>query len=115
MLAALRLLNGTPPEVLENAEFMSLMLPSLRADLEVSETYSYVEEAPLACPISAFAGAGDAEAGPDVLEEWRRHTASGFSLRTFDGDHFFIRQHEPRLLRAIVRELAAVAAAPRTS
>lgn len=36
----LRSMNGTPQEVLENAELMEMMLPFLRADFKVNETYS---------------------------------------------------------------------------
>ena len=39
---AIRELNGTPEEVLENADLMALVLPALRADLTVCETYRYV-------------------------------------------------------------------------
>jgi surfactin synthase thioesterase subunit len=35
----LRELNGTPEEVLQDAELMELLLPRLRGDFELSETY----------------------------------------------------------------------------
>src|ERR1700674_5350722 len=53
-LAELRRLNGTPGELLDHQELMEIMLPLLRADFAVYETYSYSNETPLNCPISAF-------------------------------------------------------------
>jgi len=37
----LRSLNGTPQEVLEHQDFLQLLIPMLRADFEVIETYKY--------------------------------------------------------------------------
>ncbi len=50
----LRRLNGTPTAILENAELMKLILPTLRADFAVIETYIYMNEPPLDCPIQHF-------------------------------------------------------------
>src|SRR5262245_15762688 len=56
-----RQLNGTPREVLEHPELMSLMLPLLRADFAVCQTYVYSPGPQLACPITALGGIEDAE------------------------------------------------------
>ena len=48
-VAALRRLQGTPEAVLEHAELMALMLPILRADFAVLETYTYSPQTPLPC------------------------------------------------------------------
>jgi medium-chain acyl-[acyl-carrier-protein] hydrolase len=105
LIEQLRRLNGTPPAVLEHPELMQLMLPLLRADFEVVETYRYVDEPPLDCPISAFGGLQDPEVTREQLEAWRAQTTSGFVRRMFDGDHFFLHRAEPLLLRTIAREL----------
>lgn len=39
------------------------------------------------------------------VEAWRREAGSMFTLDWFDGGHFFIRQHEQRVVAAVVREL----------
>src|SRR5215472_12234850 len=46
-VAELRRLNGMPAEVVEDEELMELLLPMLRADCEMSETYSYRPAPPL--------------------------------------------------------------------
>ncbi len=55
----LRHLNGTPGEVLQHAELMALLLPVLRADFAINETYVYIPGSLLDCPISAFGGLQD--------------------------------------------------------
>lgn len=105
LVEELRKLNGTPPEVLEHPELMELMLPLLRADFEVVETYDYKPEPPLGCPVSAFGGLQDFEVKREHLEGWREQTTSEFALRMFDGDHFFLQRAEPALLHTVAREL----------
>ena len=104
-LAHLRTLNGTPSEVLENSELMQLMLPVLRADFQLIQTYEYQEEPPLNCPITAFAGVDDVKVTPKQIEAWREHTTSRFGLHTLPGNHFFIHSKQQDLLRILTREL----------
>jgi medium-chain acyl-[acyl-carrier-protein] hydrolase len=102
-LAELRRLNGTPRELLDHEELMEVMLPILRADFALYETYLYSTEPPLNCPISAFGGLQDRRVNESDLEAWRSQTSASFSLRMFPGDHFFLK--EPLLLRALSQEL----------
>ncbi len=106
LLEGLRRLNGMPQEALENAELMRLLLPTLRADCTVTETYTYTDEPPLNCPISAFGGLQDHLVGRTHLEAWRQQTTAFFSLRMFPGDHFFLHSAQPLLLRILSRELS---------
>ena len=102
-LAELRRLNGTPRELLDHKELMAVMLPILRADFALYETYLYSNEPPLNCPISVFGGLQDRRVNESDLEAWRSQTSASFSLRMFPGDHFFLK--EPLLLRALSQEL----------
>jgi medium-chain acyl-[acyl-carrier-protein] hydrolase len=104
-LEKLRELNGTPAEVLEHEELMRLMIPLLRADFEVVQTYDYVEEPPLNCSISVYGGLQDDEVATDHLKGWRAHTASSFELRMFPGNHFFINTAQPLLMQKIATDL----------
>jgi medium-chain acyl-[acyl-carrier-protein] hydrolase len=97
--------GGIPDAVLQQADLLQLMLPALRADVAIHETYAYVDEPPLACPISVFGGLADAEASRDDLEAWRRHTQSAFTLAMFPGDHFYVRHARAPLLRALSEAL----------
>ena len=104
-LVELRRLNGTPREVLEDEELRQIMLPLLRADFAVYETYGYSTEPPLNCPISAFGGLQDHRVSRGDLDAWRDQTSVSFSLRMFPGDHFFLNTTQPVLLRVLSQEL----------
>jgi medium-chain acyl-[acyl-carrier-protein] hydrolase len=104
-IAALRKLNGTPTEALENPELMQLMLPLLRADFEVCDTYNYVSEEPLAIPVTAYGGLFDTGISREQIESWREQTTAAFSLRMLPGDHFFINTSQTTLLRLLLEDL----------
>jgi medium-chain acyl-[acyl-carrier-protein] hydrolase len=105
--------NGTPHEILENEELMTLLLPILRADIGMSETYQYSEDRPLEFPIAALGGLQDADLSRDQLQAWARHTTAAFSLHMFPGDHFFVNSACDLLLRLIAEKLTQVASVHR--
>lgn len=104
-LEELRRLNGTPEAVLENTEMMQLLLPTLRADFAVIETYIYAPEPPLDSPITAFGGLQDREISCDDLEAWREQTNAAFSMHMLPGDHFFLHSAGLLLLQSLSQEL----------
>lgn len=105
LIERLRKLNGTPPQVLESPELMEFFLPIVRADLEMIQTYKYLVEAPLSCPIAAFGGWQDLEEPPEMIAPWREHTTASFQRLMFPGDHFFLHSDTGNLLHAISRQL----------
>lgn len=100
----LRVLGGTPSEVLENEELLSFYLPLLRADFALAESYRYVDDEPLDCPISVWGGTEDGHPRRH-LEAWREQTSAEFVLRMLPGGHFFIRDAERELVRALAHDL----------
>ena len=96
-------LNGTPKEVLDHPALMALMLPMLRADFEVCQTYDYVDEPPLSCPLTVFGGLQD-EPDRKSLETWHEQTTASFSLRMLPGDHFFLHTAQSQLIRIVAQE-----------
>jgi medium-chain acyl-[acyl-carrier-protein] hydrolase len=101
----LRRLNGTPQEVLESPELMQLLMPSLRADFEVVQTYSYTAGQTLKCPVTVFGGLQDQEVSCEHLEGWREQTIGAVTFRLFPGDHFFIHSSQPLILQALAQDL----------
>lgn len=86
----IRKYNGIPNDILENQELMSIFLPIIRADFSVSETYQYIAEEALDCPITALGGLSDDFFDSADLLEWKTQTSS-FEYHLLPGDHFFIR------------------------
>jgi medium-chain acyl-[acyl-carrier-protein] hydrolase len=102
----LREFNGMPKEVLEHDELMEIMVPVLRADFAMAETYFYEKDAPLDCPITACGGLDDKYVDHEGLNLWAQQTSKTFSLRMFPGDHFYLNHDRDLLLQVISRELA---------
>jgi medium-chain acyl-[acyl-carrier-protein] hydrolase len=101
----LRRLNGTPEDLLNHNELMDIVLPSLRADFALYESYQYSWGPPLSCPISTYGGLNDRRVSHRDLEAWRDQTLSSFSIRMFPGDHFYLKTTETLVLQALSREL----------
>ncbi|HET9651749.1 MAG TPA: alpha/beta fold hydrolase [Usitatibacter sp.] len=102
-------LDGTPQEALASPELMEFIVPIVRADCAVCDSYRHVDPTPLACPITVFAGADDVEARGEDIEAWRDFTRSSFAVRVFPGGHFFLQGARSQVLAEIgarLRELA---------
>ncbi|MCP3797608.1 thioesterase II family protein [Paenibacillus sp. CH40] len=97
----LRLMQGTPEEVLQNAELMQIIMPRLRADFKVCETYVYQPGNPLVCPMTVLGGMKDFEVSTDSLHAWQQHTTSPMDVQMFEGNHFFIHEQEQEVLSAV--------------
>ncbi|MGH3786026.1 MAG: thioesterase II family protein [Pseudonocardiaceae bacterium] len=106
-IAAIRELGGIPPELLADSQFLDAMLPTLRSDRTLTETYIFRPQAPLSCPVSAFGGLRDKEVLPEDVEAWSRHTTAHFQAYLLPGDHFFINSARPEVLRLVASELGA--------
>jgi medium-chain acyl-[acyl-carrier-protein] hydrolase len=107
---ALARFNGSEEGVLQHAELMKLLLPTLRADFALHEQYEYVEEPALDCPIVAFGGLQDVATEADGLNAWRLHTSRSFVRRMFAGDHFFLNTQQSFFLGKFSRELQRIIA-----
>jgi medium-chain acyl-[acyl-carrier-protein] hydrolase len=102
---ALRRLQGTPPEVLDNPALMQLILPALREDAAIYRNYIYTEEPPLDSPIHAYGGAEDPNVHRAHLEGWAEQTTAEFAIRIFGGGHFYWQAHRQDFLAALARDL----------
>jgi medium-chain acyl-[acyl-carrier-protein] hydrolase len=104
-LEELRRLDGTPEAVLQNAELMKLLIPILRADFALCETYIYSIKKQLDCPISVFGGLQDHKLSYENLIAWHELTNNERRLRLFPGNHFFLQSVQPLVLSAISQDI----------
>ena len=115
LLHYISVMGGTPQAVLGDRAMMRALLPTLRADYEVLETYVCARRAPLHCPLVACAGTDDAAVDAAALGAWRELTTGYSALHWFEGGHFYLRDAAQPLagklagwLRTLVRaEVAA--------
>lgn len=101
----LREFNGTPNAILDHPELRAILLPILRADFAVCETYVYESAEPLDCPLTALGGLRDPYVTQEALPKWREQTRGPFSLHMFPGDHFYLQSDQQLLLETIARKL----------
>lgn len=106
-IAELCAIGGIPAELLREKELIDLLLPALRADVRMHETYCFRYEEPLECAITAFGGSADADVSMTELQAWQFHTAGEFKLYQFDGGHFFLNAVRSVLIE-IIREKLSV-------
>jgi medium-chain acyl-[acyl-carrier-protein] hydrolase len=107
LIAELRQLNGTPTQVLENNELMDMVLPVLRADFELCDTYqhnSYYQK--LTMDITAFEGDQDHKAQGHQVSAWQELTKGDFDSQQLLGDHFFLHHSEADLLQLLEQKLS---------
>ncbi len=102
----IRIFGGTPDEVLANEELMSVMIPLLRSDYEIYDTYEHQPGDLLSCPISAFGGLEDKDVNRADLEAWQAVTTGACRVRMLPGGHFFIKDSRATLLEAVAMDLA---------
>jgi medium-chain acyl-[acyl-carrier-protein] hydrolase len=100
----LRDLNGTPPEVLEHRELLDLVLPGLRADFALSESYTYAHDHSLTIPTTLFRGEEDEVTESQILA-WGEHITSIARVVSIAGGHFFIHSHQELLVSIIRNQL----------
>jgi len=105
LLEELRCLDGVPPELLENEEWIRLALPALRADAALYRNYVYAEGPSLDCSIRAYGGLHDERISRSQIEAWAAQTTKDFSLEMFPGGHFFLKTHQAEFLAGLVRDL----------
>jgi medium-chain acyl-[acyl-carrier-protein] hydrolase len=101
-MALIRRYNGIPKVILENAELLRLFLPTIRADIELVETYEHIVEPPLSLPIDAWGGDNDKRVPVADLRAWEQLTTAPVATRLFSGEHFYLQQHQEALTNAIV-------------
>lgn len=97
--------NGTPVEVLQHDELLDLMLPTIRADFELCETYEYHPEPPLECSMTIYGGLEDREVEADRLAAWSEMTVGACEVRMFPGGHFYLNSLQATFLQTFTGDL----------
>jgi surfactin synthase thioesterase subunit len=104
LIAEIRELNGTESALLDDAEIIRMSLPSIRADYEAIETYSYTPGRVINCPITAFLGSSDPRTTVEQANAWCDYTKDSFRMNIFPGGHFYLRFDDS----AVVADIAEV-------
>lgn len=97
-------LNPSLSFLQEHEELLQVILPSLRADYKLIESYGKRNEKrpPLPLPIIKLIGEDDDELSRKDALLWRNQTSAAFSLRVFQGGHFYLAENYQGIMKTIM-------------
>ncbi len=93
-------------ELFENKELYDYLMPVLRADFQMVETYEYVAKTDkLSCDLTALRGTDDPNVAVRDMLEWGQYTTGVFKLSSVSGGHFFINENHREVVGIINKAL----------
>ncbi|MGO9183500.1 non-ribosomal peptide synthetase [Mycobacterium sp.] len=94
-------LGGTDPALLDDEEFVELLVRAVRADYRALNAYSCRPGVRIGADIHAIGGSRDHRITRDMLAAWEAHTCGRFTLSGFDGGHFYLNDHLDAVARLV--------------
>lgn len=93
LLADIVDLGGTDASLLDDEDFLELLLPAVRADYQAFNRYTCDRHVRIHADIHAVGGRDDHRVEQDLLRQWEFHTDAAFTFTVFDGGHFYVDDH----------------------
>lgn len=78
-----------PEEILQDKEMLSMLIPVMRADLQVCASYRD-DAAAVSCPVVTYSAKTDPLVESAAMASWRSRTPDYLGNSEFVGGHFFI-------------------------
>ena len=97
--------GAMPKETLEQTELYQLLMPAIRADFELSETYIYQADRKIRCPVTAIGGYQDHIVPEEDIEGWQEQAEADFESIMLEGDHSLVHSAKDALLRIMSQRL----------
>lgn len=105
LIGYLRAMGGTPDALFDEPELLATVLPTLRADLVLVDSFDFSPRVPLTVPIHAFAGVDDADNPAEHMQSWREMSTGHFDLQVLPDGHFLGEHAEAVVIQAITADL----------
>ena len=105
LLAELRKMKGFPPDVLNSQELMEMLLPTVRADAAITETYQFEEDEPLKCALTVLEGATDDQVTREEIAAWSQYTTAAFNHVVIRGGHDFLMSTTASVIQTVISGL----------
>lgn len=100
----LRATGSLPEEITADPAALAVVLPALRADLELCAGYTDTG-AELTCPVVTYSGRSDPLLAPGAMGSWAGRTAEHLGHREFPGHHFYLTDHALTVVADLVGAL----------
>ncbi|EGR2301708.1 thioesterase II family protein [Vibrio parahaemolyticus] len=94
-------MGGTPSEVVENKQLMSLLIPMLRADFSLSHSHSFPVARHFDCPATIIYGDKDERTTYETVQAWQVYFSKIIKTRCIEGEHFYINENKDAVAREI--------------
>ena len=94
-------LGGTDPRLLDDDDFVELLVQALQADYRALDGYHCGPQVRIDADIHAIGGRGDHRVPPELLQPWATHTRGAFTRTEFDGGHFYLDGHLSDVVRLL--------------
>ncbi|TQK97445.1 pyochelin biosynthetic protein PchC [Streptomyces puniciscabiei] len=94
-------MGGTDALVLEDLELRDLVLPYIRADFAMFESYAPLAEPLAVTPVLALSAVADPYATGAEMAGWSGATRAGFRMERFAGDHFYLVPRQEEVLTTL--------------
>lgn len=108
-LEAIRKLGGTPEEFFKMKELINAFLPILRSDYRMIDQYEPGElKHVTSADLVFFMSNNDTMVSKSTIHEWSHYTNGSFSIREFEGGHFFIHDYAKDICHIIADTLKTV-------
>jgi surfactin synthase thioesterase subunit len=93
ILAEMVDLGGTDARLLDDDDFVELLLMAVRADYAAFNAYACEADVRIAADIHTLGGERDHRISENMLRRWETHTCGVFTNSMFDGGHFYVNDH----------------------
>jgi surfactin synthase thioesterase subunit len=93
LMAELADLGGTDPRLLDDEDFVDLLLRAIRTDYLAWNRYTCAAGVKVGAEINAIGGRRDHRISEEQLRAWQSHTDNAFTLSLLDGGHFYLNEH----------------------
>lgn len=101
-------MGGTSPEFFEHEELLQVLMPMLRQDFQIAETYSGSGEIhPLDYDINVMIGKEE-DITAELAHGWKDHTRKMCTLYYIEGGHFFLNENTQRVVDIVNRTVRRV-------
>lgn len=97
----LRSYNGLDELILKNDELFELFVPIIKNDFSIGENYVFSNLNPFPFDILTLSGIQDLTVTEEETLAWSLYTSKKFQHLAFLGQHFFIKEHQKRILEII--------------
>jgi pyochelin biosynthetic protein PchC len=101
----LRAQGGTDESIFDHEDLLDYLLPIIRNDYRLIETYRPPSDVRLPVDIVAFAGADDLTVRVADVLAWADATTASFDGMIFPGGHFYLREDPAPVVTELVRRL----------